>query len=683
MVDTLPHGAWPSPIAPEDLAAGTRKFELTALDGGAVWWVESRPDEKGRSVVMRWTGAAGAEDVTPPGFSAATTINGYGGAAMGVRDGVVWFSNMADKAVTGTRDLRLYRQEPGDYPQPVTPLVAGCLSELTPDPARGVVFAVRQDPDRPLNGQARQTLVALDMAGQRLPVTLAGGADFYAMPRLSPNGRRMAWITWDYPSMPWDGTRLQVADLAASGAAISVQTIGGAPATDIDPALNPVFQAALRYSDESILEPVWGPDGTLYVVSDRLEIDGTRWWNIHRVAGDDLVPVTRQAAEFASPPWRLGTASYAILDADTALATWTTGGLWRLGRVCLRSGALTPIETPYTSITHLRAAGGVAVFVGGRFDAPAALVRMDLATGAMTGIRSANPGLSDAARACLPVPEAMTFATGPDQGAKSETARAFFYPPTNPDARAPDHDRPPLIIVIHGGPTGPAGAALSMDIAFFTSRGFAVLDVNYRGSTGFGRAYHQRMYGTWGVVDIEDCVAAARHLVALDRVDRDRIVSRGGSAGGYTTLALATFTDLLSAGASYYGISDLQAIARFTDKLEAHYAELLVGPYPAAQRVFKARSPLFHADRIACPLILFQGEDDPVVPRAQAQVLIDALMDRGLPVAWAFYSGEGHGFKRRANIVRSLSEELAFYGKIMGFVPQGVTIQPDIRNWEG
>ncbi len=683
MPGTLPYGAWPSPIAPEDLAAGTRAFGLTALDGGAVWWVESRPDEKGRSVVMRWTDAGGAEDVTPPGFSAATTINGYGGAAMGVRDGVVWFSNASDPKVTGTADLRLHRQVPGEYPQPVTPLLAGCLSEITPDPARGVVFAVRQDPDRPLNGQDRQTIVALDMAGRRLPVTLAEGGDFYAMPRLSPDGRRMAWITWDYPSMPWDGTRLQVAELDAGGAAIAVRTIGGAPATTIDPALNPVLQAALRYSDESILEPVWGPDGTLYVVSDRLEIDGTRWWNIHRVDGDDLVPVTRAAAEFASPPWRLGTASYAILDADTALATWSTGGLWQLGRVCLRTGALSPIDSPYTSITNLRAAGGVAVFVGGRFDAPAALVRMDLAAGTMTEIRSANPGLSDAARACLPVPEPISYPTGPDQGDKTERATAFFYPPTNPDARAPAHDRPPLIIVIHGGPTGPAGAALSMDIAFFTSRGFAVLDVNYRGSTGFGRAYHQRMYGNWGVVDIEDCVAAARHLVALDRVDRYRIVSRGGSAGGYTTLALATFTDLLSAGASYYGISDLQAIARFTDKLEAHYAELLVGPYPAAQRVFKARSPLYHADRIACPLIIFQGEDDPVVPRDQAQVLIDALIAHKLPVAWEFYPGEGHGFKQRANIVRSLSEELSFYGQIMGFVPQGVTILPDIRNFNG
>jgi dipeptidyl aminopeptidase/acylaminoacyl peptidase len=683
MVKTCPYGAWPSPIAPEDLAAGTVKFELTAVDGDAIWWVESRPDEKGRSVAMRWTPRDGARDVTPPGFSASTTINGYGGAALGVRDGVAWFSNLAKAAHPGTGDLRLHRQVPGEYPLPVTPLVPGCFAEIVPDPSRGLVFAVHQDPDRPLHGQARQSLVALDMAGRKLPVTLAEGGDFYAFPRLSPDGRRIAWITWDYPSMPWDGTRLQVAELDAQGAAITTRTIGGAPAAWIDPQLNPVFQQALRYSDESILEPVWGPDGTLYCVSDRLEVDGARWWNIHRVDGDTLVPVTQLAAEFAAPPWRLGTASYAVMADGTALAAYSSGGLWSLGRVCLATGTVTPVDTPYTSIAHLRVGDGFAVFVGGRFDAPAALVRMDLATGAMSEIRSANPNLGDAARACLPVPEAISFPTGPQGAAPRGTAHAFFYPPTNPAVEAPTQDRPPLVIVIHGGPTGPAGAALSMDIAFFTSRGFAVIDVNYRGSTGFGRAYHQAMYGDWGVVDIEDCVAAARHLVAQDKVDRYRIVSRGGSAGGYTTLALATFTDLLSAGASYYGISDLQAIARFTDKLEAHYAELLVGPYPAAQRVFKARSPLFHADQIDCPLIIFQGEDDPVVPRAQAQVLIDALMDRKLPVAWEFFPGEGHGFKQRAHIVQSLGEELAFYGKIMGFVPSGVVISPDIRNWDG
>lgn len=680
MTATVPFGAWPSPIAPEDLAAGTVKFELTAIDGDAVWWVESRPDEQGRSVAMRWSAADGAHDVTPPGFSVSTTINGYGGAALGVRDGAAWFSNLSKVAHPGTGDLRVHRQVPGEFPAPITPLVKGCYAELVPDPARGVVFAVHQNPDRPLNGQARQTLVALDMGGKKLPVTLAEGGDFYAFPRLSPCGRKLAWITWDYPSMPWDGTRLQVAELDASGAAISVQTIGGAPAADIDPGLNPVFQNALRYSDESILEPVWGPDGTLYCVSDRLELDGVRWWNIHRVDGGDLTAITNMAVEFAAPPWRLGTASYAILGDGTALAAFSQGGLWSLGRVCLASGAVTPIETPYSSISHVRAGDGFAVFIGGQFTAPAALVHLDLATGEMTELRSANPGLSDEARACLPVPEAIDFATGPDDGALTHTAHAFFYPPTNPKAEAPEQDRPPLIIVIHGGPTGPAGAALSMDIAFFTSRGFAVIDVNYRGSTGFGRAYHQAMYGTWGVVDIEDCVAAARHLVALDKVDRYRIVSRGGSAGGYTTLALAAFTDLLSAGASYYGISDLQAIARFTDKLEAHYAELLVGPYPAAQRVFKARSPLFHADQIACPLIIFQGEDDPVVPRAQAQVLIDALMHRGLPVAWEFFPGEGHGFKQKAHIVQSLSEELAFYGKVMGFVPSGTLMEPDIKN---
>lgn len=423
MVATLPYGSWPSPIAPEDLAAGTVKFEQTAIDGTAIWWVESRPDEQGRSVVMRWTETGGAEDITPPGYSASTTINGYGGGALGVRDGTAWFSNLAKKAHPGTGDLRVHRQVPGHFPEPVTPLVPGCYAEFVPDPARRIVFAVHQDPDRPLHGQARQTLVALDMEGRRLPVTLAEGGDFYSCPRLSPDGRQLAWLTWDYPSMPWDGTRLQVAELDATGGAVSVRTIGGAPAAEIDPSLNPVFQAAKRYSDESILEPLWGPDGTLYCVSDRSEIDGARWWNIHRVEGNDLVPVTHTAAEFASPPWRAGGASYAILADGDALATYSTGGVWRLARVCLSSGTITDIDTPYTSIAHLHAGDGFAVFIGGRFTAPAALVRMDLTSGEMVELRSANPGLSDAARTCLSEPEVIDFATGPDNGAMTETAQ--------------------------------------------------------------------------------------------------------------------------------------------------------------------------------------------------------------------------------------------------------------------
>lgn len=678
-VTTAAFGSWASPIAAQDLAAGAVKFEQLALDGDDVIWVESRPDEKGRSVVVRM-GPDGPQDITPAGFCARTLVNSYGGGAMAAKDGTVWFTNFAASDFPQTKDQRVYAQTPGHFPKPITPRQPVHFADMVPDPARGVIFAVQERSDVLLNGQAQQTLVALDMQGDALPITVASGGDFYAAPRLSPDGSQIAWLTWDYPSMPWEGTRLQVATLDAQGNATDIRTIGGAPATDIDPTLNPVLQNAMRYSDEAIAEPLWSPKGALYCVSDRLDIKGTRWGNIHRVEGDSLVPVTTQAAEFTSPLWRLGVSSYGFVSETIILAAYSKDGVWALALVDVTSGMLKPVDLPFTSITHLRVGHGFAVFIGGRFDGPAELIRLDLETCETTVLRSANPGLSAEAKACFQAPEAISFQVDDGKGG-TETSHAFYHAPANPDYKGPVNEHPPLIIVIHGGPSASASSALSLDIAFFTSRGFAVLDTNYRGSTGFGRSYRQRIYGGWGVVDVADCVAGAQHLVAQDKVDRYRIASRGGSSGGYTTLALATFTDILSAGASYYGISDLQMIAQDTDKLEAFYAALLVGPWPDAQKVFKARSPLFHADQISCPLIIFQGEDDPVVPPPQAHVLIDSLLDRKMPVAWEFFPGESHGFKQKAHIIQSLEEELSFYGAIMGFTPSGHLAKPDIKNW--
>lgn len=673
-----PYGTWTSPISAETLAAGARSFQQIALDGQDIYWCEIRPAEAGRYVVMRWSPDGGIAEVTPAGFSAQTLVNSYGGGSFAVHAGTVFATNAAKADFPDTRDQRVYRTEPGMIPQPITPRIKAFYADFAVDARRGLIFAVREDGAVKQNGQNKQSIVALDPDGRRLPVTIAEGADLYAAPRLSPDGRRLAWIQWDYPSMPWEGTELWVAELGAGGTPISTAKIAGAPARDVDPALNPVLQDLLRYSGESILQPLWSPDGTLFFVSDRFGAEGDRWWAIHRHVDGRIAPVTEIAAEFAAPPWRLGGASYGFLSEREILCTYTTAGLWRLARVDIATGAITDIDLGGTSFAHVHVGAGFAALVAGGFERPAEILRLDLESWEATPIRSANPDLGPEARACLAAPEPITFATGKDG---AEQAHAFFHPPNNPDFRGPEHERPPLLIFIHGGPTGAAASALSLDIAFFTSRGFAVVDVNYRGSTGFGRRYRQRIYGAWGVVDVEDCVAVAHHLIGADRIDRYRVASRGGSSGGYTTLALATFTDLLTAAASYYGISDLEMIARFTDKLEAHYAELLVGPMPAAQKTFKARSPLYHAGRIDCPLILFQGLDDPVVPPPQARVLIDAMMQRKLPVAWTFYAHEEHGFKIKANVIDALEQELAFYGAIMGFVPAGRLAAPDIRNW--
>ena len=672
--ETRPYGAWDSPIVPDMLAKGTRKIEQVRLDADAIWWVEGRPEEGGRSAIMRWTRDRGAEDVTPRWYDARSLVNSYGGGAMGVRDGTLVFTRFEAQAFPRTRDQRVHRMDPGKLPVPITPAAAASYADFEIDPGRGVVYAVMEEEAVKTNGQPTQTLVALDLAGERPPRILAEGGDFYAAPRLSPDGTRLAWITWNYPSMPWEGTELWLAEIDPSGALRDVGKVAGAPAEVIDTGLNPVLQRLMRFSDEAVMHPLWSPDGRLHALSDRVEIDGERWLNICRLEGDGLAPVTRETAEFAPPPWRLGGATYGFDAEGGIVAAMTRGGTWSLVRVD-GAGAVTPLETQFTAIDHLHVGGGAAVFVGGSFTVPAGLYRMDLASGDAELIRATRPPIDEDVAACIAAPRAITFPSG--DGAE---AHAFHYAPCNPAFEGPQDEKPPLVVMIHGGPTAPAKAALDLTVPFFTSRGFAVVDVNYRGSTGFGRAFRRAMYGGWGKVDVEDCVAAVAALVGQGAADPYRVVSRGGSSGGYTTLALATFTDLLSAAASYYGISNLEMIAKVTDKLEAQYAELLVGPYPAASKLFRARSPLFHAGRIDCPIILFQGTEDPVVPPKQARVMIDALDAGGLPHAYEFYEGESHGFRKASSITGSLQEELSFYGTFLGFTPSGPLRAPRLRN---
>lgn len=671
------YGAWDSPIAPQAIATGTRKIEQICPDGADIVWIESRPEEGGRSAVMRWTAATGPCDVTPRWYNARTLVNSYGGGAMAVRDGTMVFTQCAPEAFPETSDQRVHRMDPSKLPVPITPLVAATYADFEIDPAHGVVYAVMEESTVETNGQPTQTLVALDLAGTRPPRILASGGDFYAAPRLSPDGRRLAWITWNYPSMPWEGTELWVADIDPSGDLRPAQRIAGQPAQDIDPLQDPVLQQLMQFSDTAIVRPVWSPGGQLYAVSDQVAVAGDRWANICRVVGEYLVPVTCEAAEFTDPAWRLGGASFGFASEAEIIAAITRNGTWSLVRVDTATGHVTEIKTPFTAIQHLHVSDGAAVFLGGSFTQPSGIYRMDLETGQTRLIRSTTPPLDDTVAACLAAPEPVTFASGPDG---ISTAHAFHYPPCNPRFQGPAGETPPLIVMIHGGPTAAASAALDLTIPFFTSRGFAVVDVNYRGGTGFGRAFRRAIYGNWGKVDVEDCIGAVDALVAKGQADPHRVVSRGGSSGGYTTLALATFTDRLSAAASYYGISNLAMIAKVTDKLEAHYAELLLGPYPSASKLFRARSPLFHADRIDCPIILFQGTEDPVVPPEQARVLIDEMNTRKLPHAYEFYEGEGHGFRKAASIIGALEKELSFYGTFLGFTPQGPLRAPLIHN---
>ncbi|SFP94374.1 Dipeptidyl aminopeptidase/acylaminoacyl peptidase [Tranquillimonas alkanivorans] len=674
---TRAYGEWASPIPASALAEGARKIEQICLDGDVITWIEMRPDEGGRSAVMRWSPGGAATDVLPRWFDARTTVNSYGGGAMASRGGVLVFTQYSADAFPKTRDQRVHRQDPGALPVPITPPVAASYADLEIDPAQGVVYAVMEETNVVTNGQPTQSLIALDLAAKAPPRILAQGSDFYAAPRLSPDGRKLAWITWNYPSMPWEGTELWVADIDPSGALRNPHKVAGAPAAHVDPMLNPVLQRLMRFSDEAVVQPLWSPAGRLHAVSDRVEVNGDRWANICRAEDGRLAPVTREAAEFAGPAWQLGGSSYGFVSETEVVAAMSRNGTWTLVRVNTETGETQLVDTPFSSIEHLHIGNGAAVFVGASFTAPAAIYRMDLATGETELVRATRPALDEDVQACIRAPRSITFRSGPDGAGQSH---AFHYAPLNPHFEAPEEEKPPVIVVIHGGPTGAAKPALDLTIPFFTSRGFAVLDVNYRGSTGFGRSFRRAIYGGWGKVDVEDCLGAVAALVRDGKADPHRVLSRGGSSGGYTTLALATFTDLLSAAASYYGISNLEMIARVTDKLEAHYAELLLGPYPSASKLFRERSPLFHAERIDCPIILFQGTEDPVVPPKQARVLIDEMKARGLPHAYEFYEAESHGFRRTSSIVGSVEEELSFYGMILGFTPDGPLKAPQLRN---
>ena len=416
------------------------------------------------------------------------------------------------------------------------------------------------------------------------------------------------------------------------------------------------------------MQPAWSPDGRLHFVSDR-----TGWWNLYRLGEAGPVPVCPMSAEFAGPAWSFGGRWYGFLDADTILACFTEAGRWHLARIELASGRLTRLPLPWTELSGLSIAGGQALLRAGAPDRPAAILLLEPASGQTRELRSA--GALPVDPAWLARPEATEFPSGP-----GESAHALYYPPTSPEFVAAAGERPPLIVKSHGGPTGSTSSELRLATQFWTSRGFAVCDVDYGGSTGYGRAYRSRLDGRWGEVDVADCVNAARALVADGRADARRLAITGGSAGGYTTLCALTFHDVFRAGASHYGISDLEALARDTHKFESRYLDRLVGPWPEAREVYRARSPIHHVDRLSCPIIFFQGLEDAVVPPNQAEMMVEALRHKGLPVAYLAFAGEQHGFRKAETIQRVLLAELTFYGRVFGFVPADALSDLAIEN---
>ena len=632
---TTPYGSWKSPISADLISTEGRRIVEAVTDGEDIYWIEMRPTENGRYVIVRRTPDGQTADMTPPPFNARTRVHEYGGAALVVSDGVIYFSNFADQ--------RLYRQTPGSEPQPITPEADLRYADGVLDSKRNRLICVREDHTDTEN-EAVNTLVDIPLDGTNDGQVLVCGNDFYSSPRLSPDGTRLVWMTWNHPNMPWDGAELWVGEINADGSLGRTECVAGGV-------------------DESIFQPEWSPDGMLHFVSDR-----TNWWNLYRYQAGTVEPLCEMEAEFGRPQWIFGMSAYRFVSANQIVCTYTQDGVWNLASLDTVTRSLDQIEIPYTSIANLQAVPGGVLFNASSSTEAASIIRLDLATQQFEIVcRSSEINIDSG---YFSTPQAIEFPTENDLN-----AHAFFYPPQNRDYTAPAEDLPPLLVISHGGPTSATSTALDLEIQYWTSRGIAVLDVNYGGSSGYGRTYRQRLNSQWGVVDVDDCVNGARYLAEQGYIDTNRLAIRGGSAGGYTTLSALTFRDVFKAGASYYGISDLEAMTRDTHKFESRYLDSLIGPYPEEQDRYRERSPIHYTDRLSCPLILFQGLEDKVVPPNQAEMMVEALRVKGLPVAYVPFEGEQHGFRRSENIQRSLEAELYFYGKVFGFVPAD-TVEP-------
>jgi dipeptidyl aminopeptidase/acylaminoacyl peptidase len=615
-------GAWPSPISAAIVAAGAAPLSQVALDGADACWLAGRASEGGRTTLLRQRGQDVVE-LTPAPFNVRTRVHEYGGGALLVADGTVYFSNFADN--------RLYMTSDGAAPAALTAEGTLRYADFVLDRGRRRLVSVREDhagAGHPLN-----TLCAVGLDG--VQTVLAEGSDFYAAPRLSPDGSQLAWLSWDHPRMPWQGTELWLADVDAAGTLANAHLVAGG-------------------SDESICQPEWSPGGVLHFVSDR-----SGWWNLYRLAGAAVQALCERAAEFGMPHWAFGDSTYGFRAEEEIVCTYIENGVSRLAQLSSASGTLQPIANPYEEIRHLRVAGSVVALLGGAPTIPLELARIDLYTGGHEVLARSITELPDAGY--LSVPESITYPSSGDR-----LAHAFYYPPCNAQYEPAPGSRPPLMVISHGGPTSMATSTLKLATQYWTSRGFAVLDVNYGGSSGFGRAYRDALKGQWGVIDVDDCVAGARWLATRGMVDADRLVIRGGSAGGLTTLCALTFHDVFKAGASYYGVSDLKGLDSDSHKFESHYNDYLIAPQPQAEALYLLRSPINHAERLKRPMIFFQGLDDKVVPPQQSEVMVEALRAAGVAVAYITLEGEGHGFRKADSIVRTLEAELYFYLRIFG-----------------
>lgn len=673
-----PYGSWLSPIKAEMLAsAGVRLAELHS-NGADLFWLEGRPLEKGRGVVVRRAPDGSFHDLTPPEFNARTTVHEYGGGVYFADGQTLFFSNFADQRIyavavgaeTNSGDRIIPDPPLQMQPRPITPapetewglryadgrvipVGAGLLddgsqlsNQLDP-PLQQLVF-VRQYHPTGKATEAVNEIVILPADGSRPPRAIISGRDFYSDPRPSPDGRRLAWLCWDHPNMPWDASELWLADFQPDGKLANARRVAGG-------------------ASESIALPRWSPGGALYFVSDR-----SGWFNLYRLRGEETEPLLPMNAEFAEPQWVFNSERYTFLPDGRIAAIYAQHGSDHLG-LLHPDGRFETVETGLTIMDYPVWHAGRLFVVGAGPAQPQGIQAITLESGAIETIRSGTT--QDVDPGFISIPQPIEF---PTEGGLS--AHALYYPPANRDFTAPPGEMPPLLVLSHGGPTSAASPMFNLSTLYWTSRGFGVVDVNYGGSSGYGRAYRQRLDGAWGVVDVQDCINAARYLIAQGKGDPRRVAVRGGSAGGYTTLCALTMYDFFTAGASHFGVADLEPFAVDTHKFESRYLDRLIGPYPAAKALYRQRSPIHFVDRITCPMILFQGLEDKVVPPSQAEMMVHALAAKGLPYAYLAFEGEQHGFRKAETIRRVAEAELYFYSKVFSFELAEPVEAVDIRN---
>jgi dipeptidyl aminopeptidase/acylaminoacyl peptidase len=620
-----PLGTWPSPITAGLVAEQSIAYDAVQVAGDEVFWLKQRPSE-GRTALVRWT-SSGVEAAIPPQFPVGTSVHAYGGGA--------YLATETSLIVSNADDHRLYQVQPGQRPQAITPAssstVGMAYADLRIVPGRALLVCVRE---RRTGREPVDELVAvpIDRGASReaSPWVLTSGQDFYAAPRPSPDGRRLAWLSWDASRMPWDGTDLWAGELDGNGRLGSVRQLAGG-------------------RSESIVQPEWGPDGSLYFLSDR-----SGWWNLYRHAHGACEPLAPMAAEFADPPWELDYSTYAFVPGGRIVCRIREAGTDRLAVLDPYTGRLTDLPLAYTSIKpYLRASGNRVVFIGASPVTTSSVMLHDLESGRTTSLASSQPDLDPSD---LTTPTAIMV-----PASDGAVVPAFYYRPHDGSFSAPRSARPPLIVQAHPGPTSAAQARLELRTQFFTSRGFAVVDVNYGGSTGYGRAYRERLTGQWGVVDVQDCTAVALHLISEQLADPQRVVIAGASAGGFTALCALAARDVFAAGVSYSGIADLETFARTVPKFQRPDLRRLIGPLPEAEALYKARSPARQADRIGSPLLVLHGGQDPVVPVQQAEAIVSVLRQLGKPCRYVLFPDEGHGFRRGTNLEHALHAELRFY----------------------